>query len=596
MRAIEQAVPLTEAENDTIVWHLASFQKQHADAWSLHGWLDIADSLEDDESESRRGPTLKLAIVLAYLRQISIEQIVLPPSDFSKIWYQVQRALHHPVLDWKLEQSVNGWYQVPLWKLPTDENAQEQIFLNVWVPNEKKDAVAVAPSYTQTWVLAGQSMPAEDAFEVEAFHAAIVFDHSSSDSHRTSKLSERPAVDIVDAIMAVRSWEELHETGLYHSDRGEWEEALRSYRTALYHCHRYSLLSRPRYKHVSLGKIGHMYRMLGLYNKAREALKQVVIDTPQSRFRIDSAGELAMVYRHMDRLADSKRAAEDQYRGAKELNLEKFACRSIGNVGMVNYQLYLENKDPALLAEAIIQLNERVQRAQGIGDVALEAIGQSRLSLCYIAKGDYETAVRAARQNYALMCKQSDSTKIGLAKAFLGRSLHIAGQDSEALAVFNQAGGCPPIIALCKEISSEHRLYIVEMIDAGADLKMRDEQGYSALECAVYNGDEETANIIRAGLRTQITREHGNVQQEMDQFEYESILRKGYRDMFQDRLRPVLLRKDQSATLRDLRKTYAAGLSEEVEEGKIFDKLKYVRYSDLFDEIDCQRRMTATWI
>ena len=431
--------------------------------------------------------------------------------------------------------------------------------------------------------------------EPDALHAKILFFDSSRGyihdapvlgpiSREVSTSHRKPAnlnvADVANLIAELRSWEVLQETGLGYSDRGEWEEALRSYRTALHICRNNNWLDRPRYKHVSLGTIGKMYRMLGRYREACECLEETILDTPQSRFRVDCAGELAMVYRHMDRLEDSKRAAEEQYHGAKQLNLEKFACRAIGNVGMVNYQLYLLNKDDTLLSSAISQLNERIERAQRFGDVVLEAIGHSRLSLCYITKGDYEKAVQIAQKNYDLTCMQHDATKIGFAKAFLGRALLFAGRKDEALALFNAPRGCSPIIALCKEISGEHRQYIIEMINAGADLKLRDQQGYSALECAVYNGDDATAKIIEQGLRAQILREGGDVDEQLTQFKYEATLRKGYRDIFQDRLRPVLLEASKDSTLQILRQTYAVSLADDTEKQNTFDGLKYVRYAD----------------
>ena len=51
----------------------------------------------------------------------------------------------------------------------------------------------------------------------------------------------------------------------------------------------------------------------------------------------------------------------------------------------------------------------------------------------------------------------------------------------------------------------------MDTIDAGADLELRDEQGYSALESAVYNGDDETTKIIECGLRNQLRVENYDV-------------------------------------------------------------------------------------
>ncbi|KAJ4985129.1 hypothetical protein SVAN01_09356 [Stagonosporopsis vannaccii] len=402
----------------------------------------------------------------------------------------------------------------------------------------------------------------------------------SKGSAKPEQPAEALVPDIASLVVALRSWEHQQEVGSRFSDRGDWEEALRAYRTALHTCQNNRWLNMPRYKHVTLGAIGKMYRMLGRYSLACKSLEETVIGTPHSQIRIDCAGELATIYRHMDRLEDSERVAEEQYQGAVELDLPKFACRAIGIVGVLNYQLYLQNGDEALLSSAISQLNERVERARQIGDVVLEAIGSGRLSLCYIAKGDHEESVRWAEKNYHLTCLQHDATKTGFARAFLGRALLFAGRRDEALAVINAPGGCSPVIALCNEISGEHRQYINDLIGAGADLKLRDERGYSALECTVYNGDRATTTIIEKGLQAQILREGGNVVEEIAQLKYEAILRKGYRDIFQDKLRPVLLRRGNESTLQALRQTYASSLAEDTEKKATFDGFKYVPYVD----------------
>ncbi|KAF2824854.1 hypothetical protein CC86DRAFT_296404 [Ophiobolus disseminans] len=433
--------------------------------------------------------------------------------------------------------------------------------------------------------------------EPDALHATIFFFDSSRgyvpDAAVIGPISRelfthvRKSTDIslfdaVNLVASLRSWEILKDVGLQHAMLGDWEEALRSYRTALHVCKSQPWIDSPRYSHFTLGKVGHMYRMLGLYTQACECLEEAVIDTPMSRTRLGCLGELAVVYRHMNRLQDSKWASQEQYNGAKEFDLEDDVCRAVGTLGMVNCQLYLLTTERELLESAISQLEECVSRAQQLKDVTREAIGHGRLSVCYIAKLDYENAVASGQRSYDLMQLQRDASKISFAGAFFGRTLLLAGRDEEALALFNPSSGCPPVIALCREISDEHRQYIIEIIAAGADLKLRDDHGYTALECAMYNGDHATAKIIEEGLRAQILREGGDVDQQIKQFQYEATLRKGYRDIFQDKLRPVLLQAnpDSSSALQSLRKKYAAALTDDLEKQRTFDRLKYVTYSN----------------
>jgi tetratricopeptide (TPR) repeat protein len=413
---------------------------------------------------------------------------------------------------------------------------------------------------------------------------------------------QRDPVGVTPAVLAkmvesVRAWETLYGQGLRHAQKAEWEEALRAHRSALHICKSTpDVPNAPHYKHAVLGELGHTYRMLGRYDLASETLEDALREMPLNQQRVESTGELAVVYRHMNRLEDAKRACEDEYNTAKHLNLEREICRAVGNLGMVNYQLFLPTKDMALLNLAMSQLTERVERARRLKEAAItqlsdpdskaqlteyasqrEAIALARLSLCFTEKGDIDQAISVALEALNVTYTQEDSTKIAFSRFFYGRALLLGGRAEEALAQFNPPNTCTPAIALCKEPSDEHREYIREMIEAGANLELRDEQGYSALDCAVYSGDTATQKVIEEGLRLKFTRE---AEEKLEQQRYEAILRKGYRELFQDKLRPVLLRAGGGPSFEQLRHVYADTLAKENGKRRIFDGLKFVRYTD----------------
>ena len=271
-------------------------------------------------------------------------------------------------------------------------------------------------------------------------------------------------------------------------------------------------------------------------------------------------------------------------------------CRAVGNLGMVNYQLFLRTRDMALLDVAVNQLNERVESARRLKQVAIEqlsdadsraglidyasqreAIALARLSLCFTEKGDIDRAIGVAREALKVTRTQADSAKNAFSRFFYGRPLLLAGQAQEALAEFNPHNKCTPAIALCKEPSDEHREYIREMIEAGADLELRDEQGYSALDCAVYSGDTATQKVIGDALRLRYLRE---ASEKVEQQWYEATLRKGYRELFQDKLRPVLLRASGSSSSQQLRHVYADTLANDGADRNLFDNFKFVRYTN----------------
>jgi hypothetical protein len=294
----------------------------------------------------------------------------------------------------------------------------------------------------------------------------------------------------------------------------------------------------------------------------------------------------------MARLEDAQKACEEKYNVAKKLGLDTEACRAIGNLGMINFELYQSNKDVKLLDLAISQLQERIDISHklklfaplDIRDPAAraslihfasqrEAIALARLSLCYTEKGQLAQAIQAAHNSLNVTLTQRDPTKIAFSRYFYGRALLLAGKESQALQQFNPVGTCTPTIALCKEPAKKHREYIQEMIDAGADMELRDEQGYSALDCAVYNGDVETQKVIEEGLKVQYGRR-------LERLKHEALLRKGYRELIQDELRPVLRKSKDRSVLENFRASYNVALTADAQKSQLFDGLKYLHYDD----------------
>lgn len=639
LRGIYHALNLPTNYSDPIFAVAEDYIQKHEEFMWQEVWHEKDSVVVFHNSAQQQ--LLNAGIGIALLRNSKKLDMQLSSADIDVIWDAVEVVLQNTSLSWRTTQCIDGSYAILLWNHIVAGQNSEMMYLQIWKPRDKRKNIGGGnpseSSFATSWTVAGEgtecitdstsashstttdfgrtilSTHKEDFYivggglnrtEVEstALYAKIALYDTNHSSNSGPKFlgpalqevsvgqEEHPNVTVTDIHIAInefRNWEVHQLAGQHHSDNGQWEEALRSYRDAEHICQASEWLRGSLQEYLTAGAIGKMYRMMGRYTDACKCLERVTLGTPQSSARVNCSGELAMVYRHMGLLSESKRAAEDQYNGAKQLGLKKFACRAIGNVGMVNYQMYLESpsKDKSLLESAIDQLNERIERARDIKDIVLEAIGHSRLSLCYLEMGKFELAVQVARENYRLTSLQKDATKVGFAGAFLGRALLRAGYIAEALRYFNPTSGCSPIIALCNEISEEHRKYIVEMIGAGADLKFRDDHGYSALECAIYNGDSETARIIEQGLRDQIQREGGNVNAEVARFIYEANLRKGYRNLFQDELRPVLLsgRKfplQQGLTLHQLRQKYSSALAEDENKRNAFDGLKFVRYAD----------------
>ena len=405
------------------------------------------------------------------------------------------------------------------------------------------------------------------------------------------------AATLASMVDSVRSWEVFMTEGQRHAQRAQWEHALRSFDSALSLCQ--SVKDFPQttvYRQLVLGKLGSTNRRFGRFEQARDILEIALAEDVPSLLRIELSGELGVVYRHMNHLANAKRAFEIQYGTAQQLGAERIMCRAVGNLGMVNYQLSQQNHDDSLLESAIKQLIERVQSARHLKQkihaqnadsevksdlvqtaTTWETIGLSRLSLCYAARGDVERSKRVALEALGNTSTSKDSTVIAMSRFFYGRALLLDGRREEALHQFNPPNACTPAVALCKEPSEEHLVYLRGLVESGADMDLTDEEGYTALDYAVFNGDIRMEELVLDGLRQGLAED---VENKVMQRQSEARLRKGYRELFQEKLRPVLLSRISRRNVQSLRHMYADALAADEEKRGIFDWLKFLRYSD----------------
>ncbi|KIH93323.1 hypothetical protein SPBR_04067 [Sporothrix brasiliensis 5110] len=431
------------------------------------------------------------------------------------------------------------------------------------------------------------------------------------------------AAALASAVERVRQWEAHMSRARAHARRADWEPALHELDKAL------ALTSEAddgagksaddtlfpnaaHYRCTVHGEMGSTNRRFGRYDVAAGFLEAALAEMARGEAedghatgpqRLEVSGELGVVYRHMGRLRDAEHVLQIQYTTALALGADAAACRAIGNLGMVNYQLSQEDprqagqietrsEDPNQdrLATAIEQLQERVARARRLGNdphAALwEAIGLQRLALCYAATGrpgDTRRGVESAEAAFALTADSPDPTVVAFSSLFLGRALAADQTEQTTHAdrvraakylsgAWLPAGRCTPAIALCKEPSAEHRSYLAELIafsashaecaglDAGLDAV--DENGYTALDYCVFNGDGATEALVVEALHRQL---HARADSALAERRTEARLRKGYRELFQDVMRPVLLStKDKGApavdTLTRLRSVYANAL------------------------------------
>ncbi|OQV09935.1 Tetratricopeptide repeat-containing protein isoform 2 [Cladophialophora immunda] len=415
---------------------------------------------------------------------------------------------------------------------------------------------------------------------------------------RTSGQTDITPVLLASSINSIRLWHILFDDGKWHARRSEMEDAMRVFNTALSLCD--TIAGFPNASHYARlvhGELGFTNRCLGRYDLAKEHLKEALKEMSLTHHRVKASGELGTVFRLQGQLLEARAAFQTQYEIAKTIGDLRAACRAIGNVGMTNYQLFEQRHDDALLELAIEQLKERVDRARQIKKAlsaekmdprkkfgrlkhasVWESVGLNRLSLCYTAKGNTKEALTVAEESQIIKIEPKDPTVIAMSHFFYGRALLRGGQPKAAMEHFNASDACTPAIALCKEPSEENRKYLQELVNAGVDMDQVDEYGYTALDYAVFGMDVVMEGIILEGLRLTLK---GDIEGEILKRQYESRLRKTYRELFHDKMRPVLL-KGGADTLQNLRTVYAAALAARDQEAmkQRFGTLKCVRYSD----------------
>ncbi|KAI0766107.1 hypothetical protein BD413DRAFT_571385 [Trametes elegans] len=297
----------------------------------------------------------------------------------------------------------------------------------------------------------------------------------------------------------------------------------------------------------------------------------------------------------MGRLEDAKRAFESQREAAAALDTDWHMCRAVGNLGMVNFQLHQEDPEGnrTLLEAARDQQMERVVLARSLKKGSLEGhagqtedlrvatvwetIGLSRLSLCLSELGNTKDAVATARESLDRAIESGDPTVVGMSRFFLVRALLGAGRADEAKQALAgpESESCTPAMALCTEPSEEHQGYLRETIRLGVDLDKRDDQGYSALDYAVFSGDKKMEKLVLEGLQRDLPSEAcANRRSAAYRGKY-------YRELFQEGVRPLLLesRSKSQTNLQSLRKVFTNAFRDE-DKAKMFDRFRFVRYGD----------------
>ncbi|KAK3391171.1 hypothetical protein B0H63DRAFT_132917 [Podospora didyma] len=384
-----------------------------------------------------------------------------------------------------------------------------------------------------------------------------------------------------------------------YRESAQWEFMSRELKEAKSLCESPDFPDAARRRREVVGHLGSVERRLGRYELAQKLLEEVLDDEQTTDTqRLEVSGELSVVYRSLNNLDKARDICNEQYQVARRMALkgEEEMCRAIGNLGMANYQMSLQNEiepDSELLQLAISQVEERVERARQLQEKlrredptsktirkarTWESIGLDRLTLCHAAAGNTAEAVRYGEMSRQMTKDSPDPTVRALSRFFYGQALLRDDQRDKAMEMFNYTAPddqCTCAIALCKEPSDEYCEYLTTIVNQGVDLLRYDEQNYNALDYAVFADHAGMQEVILHGLRSTPNLAPDDIKQLLDG----AHLKRHYKEIFQEHLRPELSRGGNNNSIQTMRVTYAKLLATDTEKKRLFDDFKFVPYS-----------------
>lgn len=292
---------------------------------------------------------------------------------------------------------------------------------------------------------------------------------------------------------------------------------------------------------------------------------------------------------------------------------ERTSCSVVGNIGLFDYLRFQRDHDKSLLHKSILHFEERVRRAKNLqaalqkhvgrrdqddntqaqlaGQIeyahAWESIGYACLTPARISNGELEEALRCGEKSQKLTQKSKNSTIRGLSRFFYGYALLKNRKMDMAKERLGFSGldpdMCTSAIALCREPLDNYPRYVEEITELGLDMERYDENGYSALDYTVFQDSFEMRQVVLRRLWK------GNYEgaekdelmraETIQRLEDESVLKRHYREIFQEYLKPNLMKGGRDS-IQKVRDSYADLLTKDETKKAKFDQLRVVSYAD----------------
>ncbi|GIZ45887.1 hypothetical protein CKM354_000903500 [Cercospora kikuchii] len=518
-----------KAPSDEVASVLVLFSQQPERPRTASEWhAEAGRELQQSNINVRRLANLTIAIALMVSK--SQRQEVASEGELAFVWSLISDVLQSEEMQrygLRISRSAQGFVNVPLCSVVEDGKIDLLFRLHIWLPDGKRGvpefAVHSHQPFAQSWILAGKG--------TDHTYAAEPVATADLATHARYALAWSSGACVSSAYTHSQTYSKVVNTGNFmKAERGRTASHERNMSYSMPAGSLHSSEVSPEMFHAT------MFLFDGSQGFVEDA---PVLGPAKSAEHIQVRDAPEFTPRALSVLVESMRQWED------------YLAQSRDHIRKGQWQ------------QAFVVL----ERAQALCESRLDLEGMSRYKQAVIDEFDL------------LLSKHdvSDVEEVAKWHYVYGRMLLLSGSHQEALVHFNHHRSISPAVAFCKTSSEHNRQCLRNLASVGANFERADEDGCSALDYAVINGDLEAEAIIVAALRSNLEQKaSGEIHQRLR----EARLRKHFREIYQELVHPTLIGAGDKA-ISKIRRAYAEALAKDPAKCRAFDPFKYVRYSDL---------------
>ncbi|KXT12511.1 hypothetical protein AC579_10349 [Pseudocercospora musae] len=524
---IVTAVNISENEANQV---LALVAKDHRSQTARQWHADMDSGFQQSNANPRQIANLAVAIALMITKSRRRENA--SKSELAFVWNLVCNAMQNQAMHragLSVNRSAQGFLAIPLCSVIKDGNIDILFRVHVWLPDGQRGApgfdIHSHQPFAQSWVLAGQGT--DYAYDVKP---VATFDDAT---HARYALAWTSGANLDSKYKTHQTYSKVVNTGDFmRADIGRVASHGRDMSYSISAGSFHSSKVAPDGLHATL------FLFDGSQGFVRDA---PVLGPAEAEEHVQIRDAAGITSSALSGLVDSVRRWEDcllksQYHAQRAEWLQGFSAL----------------KEAQSLCEADMDLAHMAKYRQAVID-----------------------RLRILLQSHAL----SDSEEVVEWRYLYGRALLLNGDCEDALAQFNHFDGTTPAIAFSRVPSEQNRERLRYLTTAGADFERVDRHGCSALDYAIMNSDFAAEKIIVTALRDRLEqRASGEIHQRLR----EARLRKHFREIFREILRPMLI-GGEVESMTKVRSAYSEVLLRDPAKYRAFDAFKYVKYSELLE-------------